>query len=534
MAERHFLDYDGLEYLLGLLDKKYVGLPGPEGPKGDDGAPGRDANITEVTVTVDNEHSDSPTADAVLGGEPGAQTIQLNFHGLKGADGVDGESVTGPAGRDGAFASVTATADAQHLDEPTVDVELGGEPGAQTAAFAFHGLMGQQGAEGAPGSEGPAGKDGQTYYYAFEKDEKGDLYLVYDDELQTPPDIKLEDGCLMLTIGESQVNLGNVKGDPGADGEPGLAGHTPVVKSGTALTGTSEVTGTVDGAAAGDLYLNSDTGDIYAYADDAWHFLANIKGPQGPQGQPGQGSSITDEIKKEIALMAHPVGSYYWSEQKTDPATLFGGEWEPVENRFVYAAAQSGTAGQTGGASSISLTESNLPSHHHSIAHTHGMDHMHTVPSHYHSLNNHTHSISHTHPVPAHTHNMNHVHLFVKSVHANYDLGSHYDNSIPTNYRDNEPDVISTSNPRSPSATGTQTTSTGTNTTGTTTNSPSTTTSGTPSQTNTGSKEAVQTSYGTLTKTGDSSAANTGNTGSGSSINSMPPYVTAYCWKRTA
>lgn len=68
------------------------------------------------------------------------------------------------------------------------------------------------------------------------------------------------------------------------------------------------------------------------------------------------GSSVLD---------AYPVGSYYWSSNPTSPAVLFGGVWERVENRFVYAASSSHQAGETGGEENHTLTISEMPSHAH-------------------------------------------------------------------------------------------------------------------------------------------------------------------------
>lgn len=81
-------------------------------------------------------------------------------------------------------------------------------------------------------------------------------------------------------------------------------------------------------------------------------------------------ASVQDLVK-QILLAAHPVGSYYWSSESTDPGTLFGGTWERVKGRFVYAS-DADTAGATGGASSHThttqahaLTIAEMPSHTH-------------------------------------------------------------------------------------------------------------------------------------------------------------------------
>lgn len=69
---------------------------------------------------------------------------------------------------------------------------------------------------------------------------------------------------------------------------------------------------------------------------------------------------VSAEQIKQILLQAHPVGSYYWSSDSTSPATLFGGTWTQVKDRFVYAAG-SKTAGTTGGEENHTLLEAELP-----------------------------------------------------------------------------------------------------------------------------------------------------------------------------
>lgn len=58
----------------------------------------------------------------------------------------------------------------------------------------------------------------------------------------------------------------------------------------------------------------------------------------------------------------YPVGSIYMSFNSTSPATLFGGTWVQITDRFLYCANSSGT---TGGENSHTLTVSEMPSHNH-------------------------------------------------------------------------------------------------------------------------------------------------------------------------
>ena len=78
-------------------------------------------------------------------------------------------------------------------------------------------------------------------------------------------------------------------------------------------------------------------------------------------------SSLIAAAVAEAKLAAHPVGSLYWSTQSTDPASLFGGTWEQVKDRFVLAAGDSYAAGATGGEATHTLSISEMPTHSHSI-----------------------------------------------------------------------------------------------------------------------------------------------------------------------
>lgn len=81
-------------------------------------------------------------------------------------------------------------------------------------------------------------------------------------------------------------------------------------------------------------------------------------------------AAATQAVTQAVAdakLAAHPVGSLYWSTQSTDPASLFGGTWEQVKDRFVLAAGDSYAVGATGGEATHTLSISEMPTHSHSI-----------------------------------------------------------------------------------------------------------------------------------------------------------------------
>lgn len=158
----------------------------------------------------------------------------------------------------------------------------------------------------------------------------------------------------------------------------------------------------------------------------------------------------------------YPIGSIYMSVASTNPGTLFGGTWVQLENRFLLGAGTSYTAGQTGGSATKTLTEANMPSHNHSMAHTH--------------------------TVPTHTH----------GARGGANLGfATFDNSKP----------VPTDAPTGVGFQGNGTYYAG---------------------------WSITTAEGGGGNTGPSSAQNTGNNGSGTAFNSMPPYLAVYMWKRTA
>lgn len=81
-----------------------------------------------------------------------------------------------------------------------------------------------------------------------------------------------------------------------------------------------------------------------------------------------------EEIYKQAKLDAHPVGSYYWSNESTSPADLFGGTWEALPAGYTLIAQGSGsdsfgsytyTAGQKYGERKHQLTTDELASYSH-------------------------------------------------------------------------------------------------------------------------------------------------------------------------
>ena len=87
-------------------------------------------------------------------------------------------------------------------------------------------------------------------------------------------------------------------------------------------------------------------------------------------------STAVSAAQTKAKLDAYPVGSYYWSNDGTNPATLFGGTWEALPAGYTLIAQGSGsdsfgsytyTAGQKYGERKHKLTTDEMASHQHVI-----------------------------------------------------------------------------------------------------------------------------------------------------------------------
>ena len=78
----------------------------------------------------------------------------------------------------------------------------------------------------------------------------------------------------------------------------------------------------------------------------------------GNDGTPQRVDGVGNEL--------YPVGSIYMSTENTSPASMFGGTWEQVKDRFILGAGDTYSAGATGGEATHTLTVDEIPSHNHS------------------------------------------------------------------------------------------------------------------------------------------------------------------------
>ena len=72
----------------------------------------------------------------------------------------------------------------------------------------------------------------------------------------------------------------------------------------------------------------------------------------GNDGTPVRVDGVGNEL--------YPVGSIYMSTEKTSPASMFGGTWEQIKDKFLLSAGDTYSAGSTGGEASHMLAPTEM------------------------------------------------------------------------------------------------------------------------------------------------------------------------------
>jgi hypothetical protein len=67
------------------------------------------------------------------------------------------------------------------------------------------------------------------------------------------------------------------------------------------------------------------------------------------------------------AIACFPIGTILTTTNSTNPGTYIGGTWTAIEGKFLLAQSEDHTAGETGGAETVTLTVDELPSHRHGM-----------------------------------------------------------------------------------------------------------------------------------------------------------------------
>jgi len=187
--------------------------------------------------------------------------------GRDGRDGTDGaDGATGPSGKDG---------------KDGLDGSMG--------------LPGKDGADGEDGTDGSDGKDGADGEDGADADgaaggailqgagapgagvgANGDLYLD-----TTSHDVYQKTNGTWTLITNLSGGAPGPKGDTGAKGDDGMKGADgSSVRSGAGAPDTGL-------GNAGDVYIDSTTGDLYSKGAGGWTKTGSEKGPTGMEGAPG-------------------------------------------------------------------------------------------------------------------------------------------------------------------------------------------------------------------------------------------------------
>lgn len=118
--------------------------------------------------------------------------------------------------------------------------------------------------------------------------------------------------------------------------------------------------------------ITKNTSDISKNTENINSLNDHVKNKSNPHNVTAEQLGVS---KSNIVDMIYPVGSIYMSVNNVSPATLFGGTWVQIQDKFLLASGQKYTNGNTGGSNTQILSTTNLPEHTHIIPeHRHNID----------------------------------------------------------------------------------------------------------------------------------------------------------------
>jgi hypothetical protein len=102
--------------------------------------------------------------------------------------------------------------------------------------------------------------------------------------------------------------------------------------------------------------------------DVGWNMDMNSKQIKNLKAPTDENDAVPKMYADAIISKAYPVGAIYMSTSSTSPASLFGGTWEKISERFLFAANDSNSIyanGKQGGEAEHTLTTFEIPPHTH-------------------------------------------------------------------------------------------------------------------------------------------------------------------------
>lgn len=232
---------------------------------------------------------------------------------------------------------------------------------------------------------------------------------------------------------------------------------------------------------------------------------------------------------QDTASKLYPVGSVYISFSSTNPSTLFGGTWTRLKDRMLMASGDTYAPNTTGGSATKTIGVTNLPAHNHSV---NASTHSHSVTTA--GAGGHTHTAS-SNTTGSHKHARGTMNI----------VGTITNNSGADEEYLTYADAITSTGALRVGKYGTTKGAIGSAITGGAYNEISfdasrtgawtgeTSANGDHSHTITVNSVGNHTHTVTISNTG-SHTHTTNNTGGGTPLNILPPYMTVYMWRRTA
>lgn len=177
----------------------------------------------------------------------------------------------------------------------------------------------------------------------------------------------------VLYIRDSNGNFVPIKSIQGEKGETGSVDNMPFGTLNPEALGTAS-TGTADTVSRSDHVHPMPSAEDVGARPDTWTPSAEDVGALPTDGTAADSAKLggvaadSYALKSDIPedsgadfLSIYPVGSIYMSVNSASPASLFGGTWEQLKDKFLLGAGDSYAAGATGGAATVNIAANNMP-----------------------------------------------------------------------------------------------------------------------------------------------------------------------------